>query len=134
MANFQLVDGIACGQSGDTVEVLLGDGRLRFEHHGLFETVERRSFHTGQVASWVHEVGLHEVAGVTMHGARMSTVRELGLRILQPGSKGMLQPALVVSVKRGLRVTPIVLQARRQDLEELQAAIEAATQAAAAAA
>ena len=49
MANFQLVDGIACGQSGDTVEVLLQDGRLRFEHHGLFETVERRSFHTGQV-------------------------------------------------------------------------------------
>ena len=41
LANFQLVDGIACGQSGDTVEVLLGDGRLRFEHHGLFGRQQR---------------------------------------------------------------------------------------------
>ena len=45
----------------------------------------------------------------------------------------MLQPALVVSVKRGLRVTPIVLQARRRDLEALHHDLDTATRQAAAA-
>lgn len=116
---FTLIDGIDDGRAGDTVVVRSAPDGLWFEHHGLQETVERRSGHVGRACSWRHYVPGAGIAALTIYRHRAESVRRLGLAVLHAGSTGMLKPALVLWVHRGKGLTAIVLQADQNDLEFL---------------